>query len=102
MRCGEDQYTLGVNFGKFGNTVLGGRKSFLCSERYFGGRALDGYFVVQIQALGSPNSTWLEADPFWKCASSNPPVAKSCEMLCYYLPDRMSSPVDASGCVRVC
>ena len=75
---------------------------FLAAWAFIGGRALDGYFVVQIQSPGSPNSSWLEANSVWVSASSFPPLSNSSKMFHFCRPVRTSFPVDANCFGVVC
>ncbi len=71
-------------------------------ERLFGGRALDGYFVVQIQSPFLPNSSWVEADRNWSDTSSISSTAEFCETPYFYRPEPTSLPVDAGSRGNVC
>ena len=103
MRSGPDRYTLHVSVGKIGKLVSGsGLRVFRCLSVYFGGRALDGYFVVQIQSPSPPNFSWIQADRYWSRASSVDSSANDCKTSCFYRPVYVSLPADAIGRVDVC
>ena len=102
-RCGLDRYTLGVSVGIIGNSDSdSGHLCLSLCERLFGGRALDGYSVVQIQSPFLPSSSWLEADRNWSDTSSNSPTAEFCETPYFYRPESTSLPVDAGSRGNVC
>ena len=103
IRSGMDRYTLSGE--RWQNWHIGYRlwtSRLSLYELLFGGRALNGYFVVQIQSPSLPNSSWLEADRFWSSISMVYSTVDDFKMSYFYRPPSVCLPADAIGRVDVC